>query len=368
MNVGIYRGSYPVYSETFIANQLNSYEIFKPTIFCNDYYGDSQEKNIRVRRGGKWNKLNFLAFGNVSCFDFSGLSVDILHAHFAQDALMGIALAERLDVPMVTTCHGSDITLSNIGHIKTKRLSSIFYAINKNKLFSRCDLFLGISDFMVNKMIEKGVPESKIVKHYIGLDTDLYSPAVGLKSGSDVIVLSVARHTDVKGIDILLKAFSIVRKKNKNVRLVQIGAGPLFKYHVDLAEKLGISRYVDFKGGLDKLSVIDWMKRSDVFVLSSRVTKDGAEEGLGMVMLEAASCGLPCVGTRVGGISETMIDGVTGYLAQSDNFNDLAEKIYSAINNNSMGIAGRFFVKKFFEIRKQTNLLENMYINLITGK
>ena len=110
------------------------------------------------------------------------------------------------------------------------------------------------------------------------------------------------------------------------------------------------------------------MQRATLFVLSSRKTKDGAEEGFGIVLLEAAACGVPSVATRVGGIPEAVLDGQSGVLCEPDNPSDLAEKIMLLLTDEAfrqrIARQARQMACDKFDLKSQTRILEGIYDTL----
>ena len=88
-----------------------------------------------------------------------------------------------------------------------------------------------------------------------------------------------------------------------------------------LAGELGIAGRVRFLGGLPHAQVLEWMQKAAMLVLPGIRTPTGREEGLGMATLEAAATGLPVIGSRLGGIPETVAEGETGFLVPERDVN-----------------------------------------------
>lgn len=371
--VGVYRTVYPLYSETFISEQLRSYTQFQPVVICRESVQETTDFET-VTLNKRWRpmkKFGFTALGMTNVFDnFTTLkSINLIHAHFAPDAVLALSLAKKLQVPLVATCHGSDVMVSDSYLLKSKRLTDLRYLASRTKFMRETSLFVAVSDFLRNAMIERGYPADKIVRHYIGVDTTRLVPRRNLSplDGNDFI-LSVARHTEVKGIDVLLKAFAQVARLYPKLRLVQIGGGALTNELKTLTIQLGIEDKVDFLGPQPPAVVLSYLQTCKTLVLSSRQALSGAEESFGLVLTEASACGVPCIGTRVGGIPEAVVDGETGFVIDSENIGELAEKITLLISDQglaqSMGQRGREMVCDAFDIRIQTKKLENFYAQL----
>jgi glycosyltransferase involved in cell wall biosynthesis len=186
--------------------------------------------------------------------------------------------------------------------------------------------------------------------------------------GGENFILSVARHTEVKGVDVLLRAFARVLRLHPQLRLVQIGGGALTPELKALAVQLGVEKSTNFLGPQPPAAVLTYLQSCKALVLSSRQAQSGAVEAFGLVLSEAAACGVPCIGTRVGGIPEAVLDGETGFVVEAENIEELAEKISLLITDQglaaSMGKRGREMVCDLFDIRVQTRKLEALYATL----
>jgi glycosyltransferase involved in cell wall biosynthesis len=128
-----------------------------------------------------------------------------------------------------------------------------------------------------------------------------------------------------KAPDILMKAIQKVRDKGFDVNLIWIGGGKYLQNMKQMAEQLGISEHVNFVGQVTAgAEVRRYLDMADIFVMPSLV------EGLPRAMIEAMARGLPCVGTRVGGIPELLPPEA---LVEPRSVDDLAEKILSLMQN-----------------------------------
>ncbi len=130
-----------------------------------------------------------------------------------------------------------------------------------------------------------------------------------------VTILSVARAVEKKGLDDVLRALSRLPAE-LDWRFVHIGGGSLVPKLTALAARLGIAGRVDWRGAQPQSAVIEACAAADLFVLASRVTRDGDRDGLPNVLMEAQALGLACVSTRVSAIPEVIADGVTGVLVE----------------------------------------------------
>jgi len=175
-------------------------------------------------------------------------------------------------------------------------------------------------------------------------------------------ILFVGRLEKVKGLDILLRAISILNTQyNKVIRLAIVGIGPLKKGLEKMARELQIDDEIEFLGTRKDINRL--MKSSKVLVLPSRW------EGLPMVILEAMSVGLPIVATRVGGIPETIEDAKDGLLIPPENPEILAKTITHLLKNKNLQIklAQNAYekVKEKYSVQNYTKNILSLYEDLV---
>jgi glycosyltransferase involved in cell wall biosynthesis len=142
-------------------------------------------------------------------------------------------------------------------------------------------------------------------------------------------VLFVGRLHPVKQVDLLLKAFRLIRDRHHDAFLFILGEGEQHEALKDLTVKLNLTNSVFFKGNVNHEKVIEMMKLSDVLVLTSK------DEGNPRVIIEAMACKVPVVGTDVPGIRDMIVDQSTGYLAKSFKPEDIAQSIEIVIKNRN---------------------------------
>lgn len=131
------------------------------------------------------------------------------------------------------------------------------------------------------------------------------------------LYIAAGRLVPVKGFDVLLHAFAEIYKMHNNAHLLIVGEGVLRTELLEMAESLGISKDLHMPG--HRTDILEVMKASDCFVLSSRW------EGMPLVLLEAAFCGLPLVATDCGGVTELIDQPEFGTIVDVDNAQQLAD-------------------------------------------
>jgi glycosyltransferase involved in cell wall biosynthesis len=289
----------------------------------------------------------------------------LIHAHFGVEGVYALPLAERLDIPLVTTFHGFDATLRT--HVMLGSPAWFRYPLLRRKLAREGDLFLCASSFIRDRLLATGFPESRTHIHYIGVDCGAIRPRQDCEERP--VILHVARLVEVKGTRHLLRAFATVARRYDGVQLVIIGDGPLKRSLQALAASAGLSERVEFLGGRPHDEVLSWMRKAAMLVLPGIRTSTGREEGLGMVLLEAAATGLPVIGSRVGGIPECILEGRTGFLVPERDEAALAERMGELLEDTGkrrqMGTEGRALVERQFDIHRQTEALESLYDTLL---
>ena len=285
----------------------------------------------------------------------------LIHAHFGVEGVYALPVARRLQIPLVTTFHGFDATLSTAALLCSPAWAN--YPLFRHQLARHGDLFLCASSFIRDRVLAMGFPEARTRVHYIGVDCQAVRPRE--PDEETPTILHVARLVDVKGTKYLIRAFGALGAAQANVQLVIIGDGPLLRPLQRLARALGVDQRVHFLGALPHDQVLAWMRKAALLVLPSVRTATGRVEGLGMVLLEAAATGVPAIGSRLGGIPEGILDGQTGYLVPDRDATALAARIGDLLDDpvarRRMGLAARALVERQFDIRRQTDALEDHY-------
>lgn len=285
----------------------------------------------------------------------------LIHAHFGIEGVYALPLAKRLGVPLVTTFHGFDATLSTAALLSSPAWMN--YPLHRRSLAQQGALFLCASSFIRDRVLALGFPEARTRTHYIGVDWRAIVPRD--PSEETRTILHVARLADVKGTKYLIRAFAAVASKHTDVDLIIIGDGPRRRTLQTLARSLGLESRVHFLGAQAHSEVLAHMRRAAMLVLPSVRTATGRVEGLGMVLLEAAATGIPVVASRIGGIPEGVLDDRTGFLVPERDAEALARRMNDLLSDPTMrlrmGAQARALVEERFDIRMQTEVLEDLY-------
>jgi glycosyltransferase involved in cell wall biosynthesis len=178
-------------------------------------------------------------------------------------------------------------------------------------------------------------------------------------SSHEKVILYLGRLVEIKGVEYLIKAFSIVEKQSNDAALVIAGIGPLRKDLEELARELGVHR-IHFAGYVPDIYAKSYLlRRSCMVVVPSVITERLQGEGGPIVVLEALSAGRPVIGTTALGSSTGLIvDGVNGYVVGQRDVEALAERILDLLRTNS--ITSRDVLKTFSAIKGHDHQLEQL--------
>ena len=284
---------------------------------------------------------------------------DLVHSHGYRSDIVGYLAARAAGVRIVSTVHGWT------GSSWKLRL----YEKMDRWLLKRFDGVIGVSSALVDDLLRSGLGRNKvrlIHNAVIAKGGESASPAdspVPRVSGERVI-LTVARLSYEKGVDLLLHAFCRYCFDMPEVRLLIVGDGPLRGELECLAAQLCINEKVTFAGY--SIEVDRYYASADLFVLPSRT------EGLPMVLLEALQAGVPVVSTDVGGIPEVIENGVNGFTVQPENIEALGSAIRTALDDHArslkIGEAGRITVKERFSSDVWAKVIERFYSDTVAGR
>ncbi|WP_198041369.1 glycosyltransferase [Micromonospora chokoriensis] len=290
----------------------------------------------------------------------------LLHAHFGVEGVYAVPTAKALKVPLVTTLHGFDVTVSRAKMVASKKPSWLNYVTWRHSLFAEGAVFICVSEHIRRRAVEWGYPAERCHVLPIGVDVEAIQPSGPVDAPR---ILHVARLVEKKGTQYLLRAFAEVRKAIPASELVLIGEGPLRDSLAALARELGVEAGVRFLGAQKHSDTLRWLSQSTLLCLPSVTAQDGDQEGLGMVLLEAAASGKPVVGTHHGGIPEAVTDGANGFLVPERDVAALADRLIELLRDQNLcdrfGKVGRQTVEDQFNLSRQTVKLESLYRDLL---
>ena len=224
------------------------------------------------------------------------------------------------------------------------------------------DVYISISQLMLRKLVELGIPQNKIRYLPNGIDVKTFRP---LEKKEDNLILFVGRITFAKGLHVLLKSLAYLEKP---IHLVIIGPPDwdveYFQEMLRRIENKKGTHKMTYLGAKDQANIIKWYQRAAIFVLPS------FREAFPVVNLEALSCETPVVATNVGGISDVVRDGKNGILVPPNNAVKLANAIQYLLDNEDIrirfGREGRKRIVKHFSLEVVVERLCRIYKKLVT--
>ena len=279
---------------------------------------------------------------------------DIVHSHMVHANLLGrIARIFTPRVVLISTAHNIDEggRAREIAYRITDRLASIT---------------TNVSQAAVDRYIEVGAaPRDRIRFIPNGVDTAAFSPddegQLALReqlgvADDEFVWLAIGRLEEAKDYPNMLQAFAAA--KHEKAKLMIAGRGPLDESLKELAKQLGLDEQVRFLGVRDDIPRL--MNAADAYLMSS------AWEGMPIVLLEAASTGLPIVTTDVGGNREVVLDGVSGFLVESGDSASLADRMQRVMemplnDRKRMGDEGRKHIEKNYGLESVVDIWEDLF-------
>lgn len=332
--------------------KLKSIDLSSIKTICVDYYSKLQIITYKL-----------FGFCPVLVSIIKKINPQLIHIHMGCDAARFSLIRNKFKTPVIVTFHGTDATTSDEWKKSSKFLYYKQYLKQRQRLIKSTNHFIAISEFVKRCLIKQGYPEKKITVHYMGIDTQFFTPN---NEKRKPVVLFVGRLTEVKGCHYLIQAMSEV-KKVTNAELVIIGDGPELEKLKKMSIELGV--YASFLGALKRESIKSYLSKASVFCAPSTSLLSGQAEGLGLVFLEAQAMGTPVVSFSSGGISEAVRHNVTGLLYPEKDVQGLSEGIMKLLTDHTtwdkFSKNGIQHIHENFDIVKQTRKLEEIYLQTI---
>lgn len=252
---------------------------------------------------------------------------DVVHCHWMiPQGLTVLACSKFMRTPpLLLTCHGTDVYA----------LNSTWIRILKRAILRRADAITVVSRQMAKFLSESFGAHvlDNCEQISMGVDLSLFRRSERQPPIDEYRVLYAGRLSEGKGVRFLLRAFADPRLADPRITLRIAGAGPLrARLEAETAE-LGLAGRVRFLGALPHEDLAREMAMASIFCLPSISDASGAREGLPTVLLEAAASGLPIIASDVGGSSDFIRAGETGWLVEPGSEDALAEALADAFHH-----------------------------------
>jgi len=268
--------------------------------------------------------------------------LDILHVHYAIPHAASAYLAKKIvgdgNIKIITTLHGTDITLVGNHHS--------FFDITKFSI-EKSDGVTCVSEYLKKTTEETFGIKNGMEVIYNFVDTEVYKKDGNRKNldsiePDDNVIIHISNFRPVKRIGSIIKVFCNISSKVKS-KLLLVGDGPEMCKIRNLVSKLGLDSQVIFMGRQD--DIIPLLNISDLYMLPSK------SESFGLSALEAMSCGVPVIGTSIGGLKEVVEHGISGYICDPDDIKSMSKAAIAVLGNKNnrirMGAAARERAKEF---------------------
>ena len=285
--------------------------------------------------------------------------IEVLHVHYAIPHAYAGYMAkqmlkdEGIDIPMVTTLHGTDITL--VGNHPFYK-PAVTFSINKSDFVTSVSQSLK-EDTLKLFNIKK---EIQVIPNFIELDKikkEDKSPCQRSVMANDEerIITHISNFRKVKRIPDIIAIFNKIQKEIP-AKLMMVGEGPEKEKAEQLCRELGIQDKVIFFGNSNEIDTI--LCQTDLFLLPSKT------ESFGLVALEAMACGVPVISSNAGGLPEVNKDGFSGYLSEVGDVDGMANNALKILKNQTdldQFKKNALITAQQFDIKKILPLYEDLY-------
>jgi len=279
---------------------------------------------------------------------------DIVATHSSKAGILGRLASKITNIPCVFTAHGWSFTEG------ISEPNRSLYEIIEKWMELITDKVICVSEHDRNIALKAGMrPEKLVMVHYGIEDIPDY-----LKSNhqetNPVKILMVARFDKQKDHETLIKAFKFI----KNAQLDLLGGGPKLEEIQTMVSQMGMTERVNFRGFCSNVSEI--LPQGDIFTLITNW------EGFPYAIIEAMRAKLPIIASQVGGVSESVIDGITGYCVPHGDVETLRNRLTKLVDDaqlrREMGIQGRQKYESELTLSQMCMTTLNIYKDVINRR
>ena len=282
----------------------------------------------------------------------------LLHAHFGTMGVRYLKLKKNLNLPMITTFYGHDVSIVQRKSYWKKRYI---------QLFQEGELFLTEGNNMKNELIKLGCPENKIIIQHLGVDLNMFDfiPRT-LPEDGNIIILIAGSFREKKGIPYAIEAFAKVKENHPTIQLRILGDGEMRNQIESLIAELDMLDSVTILGYQSYDVFLKEMTNAHIFMQPSITAQDGdTEGGAPVAILEAQATGLPVISSYHADIPEVVVDGKSALLAPEKDVEMLTKHLEYLVEHpdvwEEMGRAGREHVEQEYDVLMQVEKLEKIY-------
>lgn len=274
----------------------------------------------------KFQFLTFIIFNVInSCRKLKDM--DIVHVQWPiPNGLGALFLKWIYNIPSINTVYGEEVYLSKRYHVTNILKFLLHWSSN----------IITISNATFEACLNIGLSESRLGIIPFGVDTSFYKPLNVTKDEEIFQILAVGYLIERKGFMYLISSIKEILKEHENIRLKIVGSGPQEQQIKNHITELDLEKHAEIIGNISDDELLKMYNSSDIFVLPSIIDSQGNTEGLGVVLLEAMACGLPVIGSNIGGIPDIIHEGETGLLVPQKDISGLSKSIIKLIENPNL--------------------------------
>ena len=282
-------------------------------------------------------------------------SVRHLHGHFAHSPTSVTMFASMLSgLPFSFTAHAKDIYTSNPKHLKEK--------IDLAKFVTTCTQHN--AEHLNNLAGDSSTP---IYTVYHGIDTRLFdSKGASYTPSEPYQIMTVARLTEKKGLPTIYKALAILRDKGVSFTHTLIGNGDDKEAVLQIIRELNLQKNCQLLGTQTHTQVLDYFRKSDLFVLGCEIAKNGDRDGIPNVLVESLAMGVPAISTNVSAIPEIIENNNTGLIVPPSDSKSLAAGMERLLTDQELRqrciTTGQNKVKSGFDNQTWTKQLAEIFL------
>lgn len=234
---------------------------------------------------------------------------------------------------------GKKIFISAIGTYSIYPLRRGMKAFLLKKAYRRAQKIFCISNFVKNKILYYLPDLKNLVTIFMGISTRIHQECLREKPKTDPVIISVGAMKMRKGQHLAILALKRIKETFPRVTLRIIGGQKeeeYYQYLRTLTRENGLEENIIFFEAISDEELKKEYKSADLFLMPSLSLDKDIVEGFGLVYLEAAAFGLPCVGSKDTGAEDAILDGQNGYLIKQGDERVLAEKVIEILSNTAI--------------------------------
>lgn len=280
--------------------------------------------------------------------------IDLIHANSGDAGVVAALLKKEIDIPVIYTAHG------------------VFGNIEREYIIDTVDKIICVSNFVRERALDQGFTPNKLLTKYCGVDIKRFSPNESVRaelrkqyniSEKTLVLATVSRikHLRHKGHADLLKIFDKYARED-DWKLFVVGKGNGLLEFIYRVKKAGLDNKIVCLG--HRTDVENVLNICDIYVSPTKF------ETFGLAIAEGMAMARPAVAYQVGGTSEVINDGESGFLVKYEDINDLYDKVkYLDLNRDvlkKMSLQARKWVSDNFSNNEMVNGLESVYEEILS--